>query len=43
LAKLDSNGGETKHVEHWFVYDADVKEDEDSIDQQILPLVEISK
>ena len=39
LTKLDANGGKAEHIEHWFIYDIEVKEDENSIDRQVLPLV----
>ncbi len=39
LTKLDANGGKAEHTEHWFIYDMEVKEDEHSIDRQVLPLI----
>jgi len=39
LAPLEPNGGSVEHVEHWFLFKAEVGEDEKSIDSTVLPLV----
>lgn len=39
MTKLAAQGGQVEHVEHWFLFKADIPEDEASIDKNLLPLV----
>jgi hypothetical protein len=39
LTKMPAHGGKVEHVEHWFLFKVTVGEDEDSIDENVLPLV----
>ncbi len=39
MTKLAPNGGEVEHIEHWFLFKADVGEAEADIDANLLPLV----
>jgi len=39
LTKLAADGGAVEHVEHWFLFKADVGEDDAAIDATVLPLV----
>jgi hypothetical protein len=39
LATLDAGMGKTEHVEHWFICDIEVEDDEDSIERNVLPVV----
>jgi len=40
LATLAPDGGEAAHIENWFLFKADIAEDEAAIDATLLPLVE---
>ncbi len=40
LTKIPANGGIAEHIEHWFLFKADVTEDESQIDENVLPLVQ---
>jgi hypothetical protein len=39
LSKIPA-GGSVEHVEHWFLFKADVGTDESDIDAKLLPLVQ---
>jgi hypothetical protein len=39
LTMLEANGGKAEHIEHWFVYDMEVGEDENSIEKQVIPVI----
>ncbi len=43
MTKLGADGGHVEHVEHWFLFKADIAEDEASIDQNLLPLIESTR
>lgn len=40
LAKIPANGGTKEHIEHWFLFKAEVGEDQSDIDKKLLPIVE---
>jgi hypothetical protein len=39
LSKIPANGGMAEHIEHWFLFKADVGEDESDIDKKLLGLI----
>ena len=39
LTKIPASGGKVEHIEHWFLYKVEVGEEESSIDEKVLPLV----
>jgi hypothetical protein len=43
LTKIAANGGTAEHTENWFLFKAEVGEDESEIDKKVLPLVKKTK
>jgi hypothetical protein len=41
--KIPADGGCVEHVEHWYLFKKDLAEEEESLDHNLVPLIERNK